>query len=75
MYRNDLIRAAIVNRDLNKSSFATESGIALNTVHKLWNGELNVELPSLIKACEFLEIPVQRLFEAQEPSTAAVAGN
>lgn len=73
MYRNDLIRAAVVNKDLNKSSFATESGIALNTVHKLWDGETNIELPSLIKASEFLQIPLQTLFEPKHEIETALA--
>jgi DNA-binding Xre family transcriptional regulator len=72
MYRNDLIRAAIVNKDLNKSSFAKESGIALNTVLKLWDGDENIELPSLQKACEFLEIPLHKVFEPKEEMAIAM---
>lgn len=70
MYRNDLIRAAIVNRDLNKSSFAEQSGIALSTVTRLWDGVTEIELPSLIRACEFLEIPLEEVFKPK-----AVTGN
>jgi DNA-binding Xre family transcriptional regulator len=62
MYRNDLLRAAIVNRNLNKSSFAKESGLAIGTVHKLWDGVEEIELPSLFRACDFLEIPIERMF-------------
>jgi transcriptional regulator with XRE-family HTH domain len=72
MYRFDLIRAAVVNKNLNKSSFSKESGIASNTVKRLWLGEVNIELPSLIKASEFLDIPMQKLFEPkQEAETAS----
>lgn len=70
MYRNDLIRSAIVNKDLNKTTFAQQSGIALNTVHKLWDGDEKIELPSLRKACEFLEIPIERLFEPKDQPMA-----
>ena len=65
-YRNDLIRAAVVNMDLNKTTFSQKSGIALNTVHKLWDGDVKIELPSLISASEFLKIPMQKLFEPKE---------
>lgn len=63
MYRSDLIRAAVAARNLNKSSFAKESGLGLNTARKLWDGETNIELNSLETASEFLKIPMQKLFE------------
>jgi DNA-binding Xre family transcriptional regulator len=69
MYRNDLIRAAIVNKDLNKTSFARETGLNPKTVDKLWDG-VNVELQTLEKASEFLGIPLQALFEPKESAEA-----
>jgi len=72
MYRNDLIRAAIVNKDLNKSTFADASGIAATTVDRLWNGDTNIQLPSLLKACEFLQIPLTRIFEPKAEQEAVV---
>lgn len=62
MYRSDLIRSKVVNRDLNMSSFSKEAGISLNTVRRLWNGEINVELASLKKASDFLGISIPDLF-------------
>ena len=71
MYRNDLIRSAIVNRDLNKSTFSKESGIGINTVIKLWEGDEKIELPSLKRACDFLDIPLHKVFEPREESAVA----
>jgi DNA-binding Xre family transcriptional regulator len=73
MYRNDLIRSAIVNKDLNKSTFAAESGLALNVVLKLWDGEVDIKLPSLMKACEHLGIPLHKVFEPKEEEASVAS--
>jgi transcriptional regulator with XRE-family HTH domain len=65
-YRNDLIRAAVVNKDLDKSAFGKQAGLSPTTVIKLWNGDDNIELATLVKVSEFLEIPLHRLFEPKE---------
>ncbi len=67
MYRNDLIRAKIVNKNLSVKSFAVECGLGLNTARKLWNGETNIELTSLQKASVFLDISLATLFTKEEP--------
>lgn len=66
MYRNDLIRAKIVNMGLNKSTFAEKSGLGINTARKLWDGATNIELTSLEKASEYLNIPLYRLFTEEQ---------
>lgn len=61
-YRKDLLRSAIVNRDLSRAQFAEQTKLGINTVTKMWNGETNIGLRGLITACEFLEIPLSELF-------------
>lgn len=75
IYRNDLIRSKIVNKDLNISSFAEKSGLGLNTARKLWNGETNLELSSLEKASDFLEIPLHILFAPAEQAAQVATNN
>lgn len=72
MYRNDLIRAAVVNKDLNQLGFAKAVGLSMNTVRKLWAGDVDLKLHSLATACRFLEIPLHKVFEPKEQPEANI---
>lgn len=62
MYRNDLVRAKVVNSDLNITSFAKKAGISLGTARRIWDGKINVELTSIKKVSDYLRIPIHELF-------------
>lgn len=69
MYRKDLIRAKIVNLDLNMKTFAKASGLGLHTAKKLWNGATNIELTSLDKASKFLDLSLEELFQSDHTNS------
>jgi len=63
MYRNDLIRAALVNGGTkSRAAFARNTGISINTVDKIWHGKTNIALRHLIKVCDTLGITLQEVF-------------
>ncbi|MGB7925551.1 MAG: helix-turn-helix transcriptional regulator [Pyrinomonadaceae bacterium] len=75
MYRDDLIRAKLGEKNLTKGAFAALSGLNINTVTALCKGDI-VSISTLKKAGAALGLSMQELFTPQpeaetEPELAA----
>jgi DNA-binding Xre family transcriptional regulator len=68
-YRNDLIKGAMAEKEINKERLRELTGLSTDTLRRIRQGETNITLSNLMSVAEALELPMQRLFEPK-PETA-----
>ena len=66
MYRNDLIKAKKAVRNLTNEDLCKGANLSPTTVSKILAGEENIELGSLKRLAQFLEISTPDLFSEKE---------
>jgi transcriptional regulator with XRE-family HTH domain len=62
MYRSDLIRAAKAAKKLTLDDLEKSTGLNKNTISDICNGKETIELPSLQKVCEALNLKLSDVF-------------
>jgi transcriptional regulator with XRE-family HTH domain len=69
MYRSDLIKAKKAVKNLTVEDLANGADLSPTTVSKILAGEENIELGSLKRLAQYLEIPIPVLFSEKEPES------
>lgn len=65
MYRADLINAAMGKGRLTNEQVAEKAGVSPKVVSAIRNGKENIELPSLRKVADALELTMEELFTSE----------
>jgi transcriptional regulator with XRE-family HTH domain len=71
-YRNDLIKGAMAQKDINKVRLAELTGLSADTLRRIRQGEVNVTLSNLMAVADALGLTMQELFEPKEENAPAV---
>jgi transcriptional regulator with XRE-family HTH domain len=70
-YRNDLIKGAMAAQDITKDILAEMTGLSLDTLRRIRQGEENINLSSLVVVANALGLTMQQLYEPK-PEAAPV---
>jgi transcriptional regulator with XRE-family HTH domain len=65
MYRDDLIRAEKAAQKKTLEDLREITGLNKNTISDICNGKENVEVPTLKKVAEALNLPMSELFKVK----------
>lgn len=70
-YRNDLIKGAMAANDMTKDALAEKTGLSLDTLRRIRQGEINITLSNLMAVADALNLDMQDLFEPKEEKAVA----
>lgn len=70
MYRDDLIRGAQGAKDWTTEELAQKSGVHYHTVRDICKGKETVQVATLKKVADALDLPLAQLFEPRETTIA-----
>lgn len=72
-YRNDLIKGAMAAGDITKDRLAEMTGLSLDTLRRIRQGETNVNLSNIILVADALDLTLEQLFAPKpEAQTSTV---
>lgn len=72
-YRNDLIKGAMAQKDINKERLKELTGLSTDTLRRIRQGEVNITLSNLMAVAGALDLTMQELFEPREETAPAAA--
>ncbi|HEY0169438.1 MAG TPA: helix-turn-helix transcriptional regulator [Pyrinomonadaceae bacterium] len=61
-YRNDLIKGAMAEKDINKERLRELTGLSTDTLRRIRQGEVNITLSNLMAVADALGLKMQELF-------------